>query len=151
MDWRNLPDWLFSEINRAAFLFGAAFIAQALLFAFHAVRAHTSRETFNARLVMGWIMIGYAAVLYPLLNAWLGHAVPAAPSFGVTPCPLTIFTFGVMTLARTRLPWRFYAIPTIWSVVGGAAAMLLDVTADWGMPVASLLAVACNARKARPT
>ena len=105
----------FSEINPAALVFGAGFILQAVLFLFHAAR---SRSAFDARMpeqLIGWGMIAYAAVLYPLLNAWLGHAYPQAPSFGVTPCPLTIFTFGLLTLSRTRLPWTLYAIPAIWS------------------------------------
>jgi hypothetical protein len=92
-------------------------------------------------------MIGYATLLYPLLNAWAGHAFPQAPSFGVTPCPLTIFTFGVMALSRTRLPWTLYAIPAIWSAIGGSAALLLGVAADWALPAAGLLAIIVNARK----
>jgi len=137
----------FSEINRAASLFGAAFVLQAVLVLLHALKAHTISGAPPGEQIAGWIMIGYATLLYPLLNAWAGHAFPQAPSFGVTPCPLTIFTFGVMTLSRTRLPWALYAIPAIWSAIGGSAAILLGVAPDWGLPAAGFLAIALNARK----
>jgi hypothetical protein len=137
----------FREINGAALLFGAGFILQALFFGHHALTTRPAFDAFDVRQSLGWIMIGYAAVLYPILNAWLGHAYPQAPSFGVTPCPLTIFTFGMMTLSRTRLPWRLYAIPAIWSAIGGSAAVLLGVAADVALPAAGLLALWLNARK----
>jgi hypothetical protein len=137
----------FSAINGAAFVFGAGFILQALLFILHARNANLAPGAFDPSHLAGWIMIFYAAALYPLLNAWAGHAFPDTPSFGLTPCPLTIFTFGVMMLSSLRLPWLLLAIPALWSLIGGSAAFLLGVAADWAMPAACLIALAMNARK----
>ena len=137
----------FSTINPAAWLFGAAFILQAGLLAHHALKTGPAPERRRLDGVIGWTMIAYAALLYPLLNGWLGHAYPQAPAFGVTPCPLTIFTFGLMSLAHARLPWRLYAIPVVWSAIGGSAALMLGVAADWALPAAGLLALALNTRK----
>jgi hypothetical protein len=44
----------------------------------------------------GALLVFYAMVIYPLLDSVLGHGSPQAPLFGVTPCPTTIFTFGLL-------------------------------------------------------
>ena len=44
---------------------------------------------------------------------WSGHVYPAAPMFGVTPCPLVIFTFGMLLLSRERAPWPLLVIPAL--------------------------------------
>jgi hypothetical protein len=50
--------------------------------------------------------------------------------FGITPCPVTIFTLGMLLLARPMY-WWLLAIPVLWSLVGGSAAFLLGVPQDW--------------------
>ena len=45
--------------------------------------------------------------------------------FGVTPCPVTIFAFGV--LAAKPLPRLVLVIPLAWSLIGGSAAVLLGI------------------------
>jgi Family of unknown function (DUF6064) len=56
------------------------------------------------------------------------------PTFGL-PCPTTIFTAGLLLLAAPHS--RTLAIvPIVWSVVGGSAAFLLGVSADYALPVA---------------
>lgn len=141
--------WVFfSSINPIAPVFGALFVAQALMFAFAAIRSMPSFAAGTGlAVVAGWALVAYATVLYPLLNVWLGHSYPAGPSFGVTPCPLVVFTFGVFLLSQWRVPWIAFVIPCLWSIVGGSAAVLLDVTPDLAMPVAAALAVALNVRK----
>jgi hypothetical protein len=67
----------------------------------------------------------YALLAYPAIGLWLGHAYPALPLFGVTPCPVTIFTFGCLLFSNTPVPWSVFAIPVLWSLIGGSAAFLL--------------------------
>ena len=71
-------------------------------------------------------MIVYAMLLYPAIGALAGQSYPAVPVFGVAPCPLVIFTFGVLLLADP-LPLRLLIVPLLWSLVGGSAALLLQV------------------------
>lgn len=138
----------FSAINPAAFAFAMVFIAQALVLALFARRLSIQfTGKWSSSRVAAWLMIGYALAIYPVLNAWLGHDYPRAPSFGVTPCPLVIFTLGVFALSRTRLPWLLFAAPIIWSLIGGSAAIILGVPADWALPVAGMLALTSNALK----
>lgn len=139
----------FVAINPAANMFGALFVAQAVAFACYALRPGVQFAPRGPAHFIAWSMILYASVIYPLLNTWLGHAYPGAPTFGVTPCPLVIFTLGVLLLTPARTPWPLLAAPLIWSAIGGAAAILLGVAADWALPVVGVLAVAINARKPR--
>lgn len=137
----------FARINQAAWLFGLLFLVQAALLAVAAVRRDFAFAWRGPQATAAWALIAYAVALYPLLNAQLGHAYPRAPSFGVTPCPLTIFTFGFLLLSRDRVPWWLLAAPAVWSLIGGSAAVLLDVPADLALPVAAAVAVTLNMRK----
>lgn len=128
----------FSTINPPAWLFGAAFIAQGFLFGWHALR----RTPFCFAMgkapgqIIGMLFIIYAMVVYELLSPALGHQWPNVPIFGVAPCPTTIFTFGVLLLARGRVPRTLLIVPLTWTVVGGSAAILLNVPEDFGLIVA---------------
>lgn len=123
----------FSRVNPAATLFGLLFVVQAALVA-HA--GLTRRLVFDRtlsrawRAVSGWALVAYSAVLYPLIGAANGMAYPGTPTFGVTPCPLTLFTWGMLLMAH-RVPWWLLVIPFAWSVVGGSAALVLRVPQDW--------------------
>ena len=134
----------FSEINRAATAFGGLFILQAVLVAWMGIverRLEFALRTDATSWVAGGLVL-YATVLYPLLGYALGHVYPAAPVFGVAPCPTTIFTLGLLLLARPSAPGWLFAIPIAWSGVGGSAAFLLGVKEDLGLIVAGLAAIA---------
>jgi hypothetical protein len=90
----------------------------------------------------GVAFIGYAAFVYPILGVLTGHAYPQLPMFGVTPCPVTIFTFGVLLLTTARVPRWLLIIPVIWSLIGGSAAFLLGVVPDWLLLVSGLTTIA---------
>jgi hypothetical protein len=62
-----------------------------------------ARRTDPAGL-LGLALIAYALVVYPLIGLWFGHSLGELPAFGVTPCPLVLFTFGILLLAQ-RVPW----------------------------------------------
>lgn len=124
----------FTRINPAAWLFAAMFVVQAaLLFWLGVIRdqlSFTSRRTTWSPIA--WTLVGYA-LLYPAINAVQHVSVVRIPTFGL-PCPTTILTGGLLLLAWPRL--RILAIvPVIWSAIGGSAAFLLGVSADYALPV----------------
>jgi hypothetical protein len=128
--------WLqFSSVNPAAWGFGAAFVLQGAIFVIAGTMQSRMRLRFgptsNLSGFTGLAFILYAAVIYPLLGISQGHSYPRAPLFGVTPCPVTIFTFGWMLLLKAAIQWWVIAIPVLWSLIGGTAAFLLDVPQDW--------------------
>jgi Family of unknown function (DUF6064) len=132
----------FAQINKAANAFAALFVVQGLLFA-HAALVRSdlrfSREN-GPRPWLGWALIVYSALIYPLIGV-VGHDYPAMPMFGITPCPVTLFSFGVLLLAQGPVPRRLLVIPFVWSLVGGSAAFLLAVPQDWPLLVSGLLVV----------
>jgi uncharacterized protein DUF6064 len=106
----------FRAINPAAVAFGVPFVVQGALFLWCGV----IRLGLDLRLrpglagSMGTLLVAYALVLYPMLGHALGHRLPAVPSFGVTPCPTVIFTFGLLLWADQKLPGYLLVIPSLW-------------------------------------
>lgn len=132
----------FSHINPMALLFGALFIVQGLLFIREAVRKDL--DLFFSPDLRGWVgaaMIIYTLLFYPLIEIFDGKSLLASPTFG-TPCPLTIFTFGLLTWSRQATPWYLLVIPTIWSLIGTAAAFSFGVVADLALPAAAFVGIA---------
>jgi hypothetical protein len=132
----------FSTINKAALLFGALFLVQSVLL-LRAGQAGRLRFAFSgsAGAWLGAALIVYASVGYPLVGLWAGLRYPELPMFGITPCPLTLFTFGLLLVSRPPVPLSLAAIPVIWSLIGGSAALLLQVPQDWPLLLAGLCVV----------
>lgn len=143
--------WLqFTAINKAAWAFGALFVVQGLLFLVASARGmlNFGSDAPGVSRVLGWGLIAYATVLYPLLGQILGPGYPQAPMFGITPCPVTLFTFGLLLLASPPVSRWLLVVPVIWSLVGGSAAFLLQVPQDWPLLLsgASAFLIARSAR-----
>jgi len=133
----------FSAINPAAWVFGAAFVVEALLLAaapFFAPDFRIAPEK-DTRTVVGLALAVYAMLIYPLLGRAFGHAYPAVPVFGIAPCPTTIFTIGLLLLGSWRTARWLLIIPGLWGVVGGSAAVLLGVPQDYGLILAIVIAL----------
>jgi hypothetical protein len=86
-------------------------------------------------------MIMYAMLVYPILGTLPGHGYPRSPSFGVAPCPMIIFTFGLLLLTNARVPRYLLVIPFVWSLLGFTASFLLGISEDIGLLVAGVLGV----------
>jgi len=131
----------FSAINKAAFAFGAAFVLQGVGFAYAGFTGMLEPGLRQKRSVwVGWILVVYSIVLYPLIGIATGHRHLELPMFGITPCPVTIFTFGVLLLMRSVSRWLL-VVPFVWSLIGGSAAFLLGVPQDWLLLASGIVAV----------
>lgn len=141
----------FSAINPAAYGFAAAFLLQALCFCALALTSpaisfRAGRGVWHG---LGLAFVFYGLIAYPATGLLSAHPY-ATPAFGVTPCPTLIFTLGVMLLSQPRLPAWLFAIPILWSAVGGSAAMLLDMPQDaMLLPAGVVAAVFALARGSR--
>lgn len=133
----------FSVINRAAYLFAALFLVQGCYLIYAGVYRHQIRFGMRRGLATwaGAILVAYAAIAYPLIGMATGHPYPAMPMFGVTPCPVTIFTFGMLLLTMGPVPRGLLAVPVVWSLIGGSAAILLNVPQDWLLLLSGCIAV----------
>ncbi len=130
----------FTAINKAAYLFGGAFIIQAILFLVFGV--FQNKLSFNFKKdkygITGISFILFALILYAVLGYFFGHIYPSSPTFGL-PCPTTIFTFGFLLLNIKRCPVAILIIPFVWSVIGFMAAFQFGIFEDTGLIVASLI------------
>lgn len=88
---------------------------------------------------VAWILLVYALVLYPLVGRVLGHTYPETPTFGL-PCPLTIFTFGMLLLTDRRVPRWVLAIPTAWALIGSTAVFAFGIYQDLGLLASAVIA-----------
>lgn len=131
--------WLhFASINRAAYLFGALFVLQALLFFATAVRGSLALDFRTGTApTLGAVVVFGALVLYPVLGMVGGHAYLAGPTFGA-PCPVTIFTLGMLLWGRGRVPRHLFVIPLLWVLVGSMAIVSFGVWQDLLMPAAAV-------------
>jgi hypothetical protein len=132
----------FSTINKAAYIFGAFFILQGIMFAgCGLIRKKLSFEyrksTYN---YIGIIFLLYTLIIYPVLGYNLGHMYPYSPTFGL-PCPSTIFTFGILLFTNKKIPVHLLIIPLLWSIIGFTAALQLTIYEDIGLLIAGLTAV----------
>ncbi len=127
----------FTRINAAAWVFAALFLLQGgLFFWWGVVRGRLFFAPWRtAWAPVAWVLIAYS-LLYPGINAVQHFSVLRIPAFGV-PCPTMIFTAGILMLATPR-SWRLSIIPVTWSFIGGSAAVLLGVRADYALPIAGM-------------
>ena len=61
----------------------------------------------------GLLFVVYSAVVYPLIGISTGHHYSELPMFGVTPCPVTIFTLGILLLTTNQPSAYLLAIPLL--------------------------------------
>lgn len=144
--------WLFFRaINPAAPIFGLMFLLQGGLF--------VVAGWGNARLVFrrrgwrfGWglALVGYALVIYPLLNRLLDQNWPQTVTFGL-PCPTTIFTLGLLAMLEEPGFRRLIVVPLLWCFVGSSAAFMVGVPQDMGLVAAGALVLAMLLFRSRPS
>jgi hypothetical protein len=86
-----------------------------------------------------------------LFGLAVGETYPALALFGVAPCPLLIFTFGLFSWS-TGARWWLWPVPLAWSMIGGSAVILLSVPQDAALTLSALAAllIAIIDRKRRP-
>ena len=131
----------FLQINFAAPAFAALFVLQGVLFAGYVVGG---RSIFRFRTdVFGWsglLFCLFALAAYQLLGWFAGHCWPRAGVFGVAPTPTTIFTFGMLLMLEGGAPLYLFAIPVLWSLAGGSAAVfILRIPEDVSLLVAGVV------------
>jgi hypothetical protein len=141
----------FSAINGAAIAFGIAFALQGGLFVRMALgrAAPGFAARRNGTSLLGLAFVTYAMLIYPLVGSLAGQVYPGIPVFGVAPCPVVIFTFGMLLMAERAAPAWVLVIPGLWSLIGGSAAFLLAVPQDWLLLLSGVISVPLILRKRR--
>jgi hypothetical protein len=132
----------FASISPAARFFALVFLLEAAAIAWFGVirRQLVFGPASRSRRTLAAILFAYALVAYPYLGFLAGHRYPATPTFGV-PCPTTILTLGLLSLARPGLSRVVLVVPLLWSALGGYAAFRLGVPQDLGLLAAGIVTV----------
>lgn len=107
-----------APVYTPAFLFGIFLIIQGSLSGIQAFRPGIVFSYKPGILsIIGIVGAFYALIGYPLVGYFAGHGYPRGPVLGA-PCPTTIFTFSLLFLSVTRVPWYILVIPFIWALCG---------------------------------
>jgi hypothetical protein len=129
----------FAPVYTPAYAFGLLFIIQGLAFLASLLRPRLS-FAFKGDVcsIVGLLFIAYAMIGYPAVGYFLGHIYPQTPPFGLTPCPGTIFTFGLFLLTDKKVPKLFLIIPLLWAL-GGVLPVSVGILEDVGLITAGVL------------
>jgi len=126
--------WLhFTRLMPAAWVFGALFVTAGVIFLFDG-HIFTSANVSPARGWFGGALVIYALLLYPIVGSFTGHFYPESPTFGA-PCPLAIFTLGLLLMTARPLPLLAAAVPLVWSLFALSAAAGLGMLEDAALPL----------------
>ena len=130
----------FSDVTGGAWIYAALFTVQSALFVRRGMMKQElefmSRRDWHG--VAGGMFI-LAALAYPLAGL---RDFPRAPSFGV-PCPTVILTAGLL-LTQRQARISLSLIPIAWSAIGGSAAIMLGIPADFALAAAGLTLAAAH-------
>jgi len=138
--WVAFVFWLPSLLQgyTPAFVFIAIFLIQGLLILFNLV---TSKLVFGVEkgiyTVIGWFFVLYSLLGYPLIGALLGRTYPHTPPFGLSPCPLVTFTFGLMLFTKPKAPKALLVLPFLYALTGFFWAAI-GIIEDVGMLASGL-------------
>jgi hypothetical protein len=132
----------FGPVYTPAYAFGLLFIVQGILFLLSVLRPRLSFG-FKADMyaIVGLLFVAYAMVGYPLFGYFLGHVYPRTPPFGLTPCPTTIFTFGLFLLTDKKVPVFLLVIPLLWGL-SAVMPVSVGILEDIGLFTAGVLGTA---------
>jgi hypothetical protein len=132
----------FTEINKAAYLFGGLFVLQGISFLAETFIRKKLEFEFNGRVIdyMGYFLIFFSIAIYPMLIYFLENSIETTITLGL-PCPSTILTFGFLILTKPKVSKYLIIIPALWTIVGTSAAFNFGVYPDYLMAISALVAI----------
>lgn len=144
--WAGIVFFLmyFSKMKPIYYLVALIFVVQGVLFLLNGFGVGIKpRLSFQVRTDgYGWVgglFILYAMVVYPLIGTATEHGYPGGPIFGTAPCPMTIFTVGMLLLTDKKVPVSMLIIPLFWALGGVVPVVVYGVFADIGLVIAGIL------------
>ncbi len=131
--WNGLVFFLVYGRRLPGTILGAPlFILASILFAWD-LRAGETRfrlpEAPWQRFATGLLIL--LALLYPLLGAAFGHVYPESCTFGVMPCPTTVFALALLSAALPQADRKVYSLLLVWALPAlGKCLGALDLYED---------------------
>lgn len=123
------------------YLGGILFIIQSIFFVLFGVTGSSLSFgiTGGIQSTVGALMVIYAMIIYPIIGFLTGFSYPRYPIFGTAPCPLTIFTLGLLQWTDRKMPTAIAIIPFVWALMGFMAVVELNVWADVGLMLSGIV------------
>ena len=117
--WIGLMFWWPARDSFPPALFlTAVFVLQGIFFVSELVRPHLFFQLSGDSLSIFGILMIFYTLIYPLVGLLFGHAYPRMALSTLFPCPLVVFTFGLLLINRQLVPKYLLLIPFIWSLSG---------------------------------
>jgi hypothetical protein len=144
--WSGVATFIiaFGDLSAQYYAWGTLWIIQGLIFLYAGLVKSRLTFGFNGEWYnyVGLIFVAYALVMYPIIGSISGHPYPLGPIFGIAPCPVCIFTVGMLLLSVEKVPLFVMGIPFLWSLTGIYAVVVMGVYADAGEVVAGVMSAA---------
>jgi hypothetical protein len=108
----------FSPLYPMAILFVVLFVIEAGILIFLGVFKSTLsfKVTAGAYGTVGALLVLYSIAGYPAIEYLLGRGYPNLLPFGLVPCPMTVFTLGMLLWSNKKPAWYVLAIPVLYSL-----------------------------------
>lgn len=131
----------FAPVFPLAYLMGALFVIQGLIFLF-AARRNLLSFAWRADVygVTGLLLALFSLIGYPATSYFAGAGYPQIPILGA-PCPAVILTMGLLLLTSSRVPWSLLVIPLLWAF-GAVAPIRAGMSSDWILLIGGVMAAA---------
>jgi hypothetical protein len=149
--WVALMYWLPSAgpAFPIGYVFLVLFLIEGGLFLIQTIKPKLTFGTYNRTHTIGGLtLIFYTMIGYPLLAILLDHPYPEASLIGLTPCPLTLYTFGLLLLTMSTVPIYLLIIPLFWGL-SGVLWISIGMWEDVGMVLGSIIAFVLILRRNR--
>lgn len=131
----------FANLNWAAPWFGWVFLLQGGLLLLAAILMKTATWASLSSL-RGWLAIGLLAVgllVYPLSGFIEGRTFTQIEWFPLLPAPVTLVSFALIILLKSRWRHALVIIPLLWAIVSAAFATTLGLLEFYFMAGAIVL------------
>ena len=131
------------ELPGAWYLFGGIFVIHGIILLYFGVIKDTFSVTWkpDTQHYMGLLLILYGLVFYPLVGLLTGRVFPEYPVFGIAPCPVTLFTIGLLLWSDVKPSPILMFIPIFWGFMGIVPVLFYEVYADIGTVLAAIIAL----------
>jgi hypothetical protein len=139
--WAGIGFLLFysGPTYKPAYILGALTVIQAVLFLIAVFKPLISFGfKLNIFSVTGLLFVAYAMIGYPVIGYLLGHGYPQWLPFGLVPCPVTVFTFGLLLMTDKKVPVLFLIIPLLLAL-SGAMPVSIGIFEDIGLIIAGIM------------
>jgi len=120
------------EMSGSWYLFGSIFAIHGIILLYFGVIKDTASYSWKpgSRHFFGLLFIVFGLVIYPFVGVLTGRVFPEYPVFGIAPCPVTLFTIGLLLWSDKKPSLPLVVIPIFWALMGVVPVLFYGIYAD---------------------